>query len=110
MDGDGESLLETSLDDLLPLLISRLFLFLEHIVFGVFIIVTVGILRNEGFKLYLNRLWAVFIEVPGVKDLLAMLVKRQVKAFVKETADKMGGDFIRGKKIMPIPEKGTLTY
>ena len=103
---EGDSFLDTSIDDLLPILISKFFLSLEHIVFGVFVIVTVGILRNEGFKLYLNRLWAVFIEIPGVKDVLAMLVKRQVKAFVKETADKMGDDFIRGKKIIPIPEKG----
>ena len=106
---DGEGILETSFDDLLPSLLSLFFLSLEHIVFGVFIIVTVGILRNEGFKLYLNRLWAVVIEIPGVKDVLAMLVKRQVKDFIKETADKMGDKFIRGKRVIPIPDKGNCT-
>ena len=94
------------LEEVLPGLVTWMFSFMQNIVFGVFMIVTVGILRNEGGMAYLKRLWAVFVEIPGVKDLLSMLVKRQVKSFIKETADKMGSNFIRGKMILQIPEKG----
>ena len=94
------------LDEVLPNLVTWMFSFMQNLVFGVFMIVTVGILRNEGGLPYLKRLWAVFVEIPGVKDVMAMLVKRQVKSFIKETADKIGTNFVRGKKIMQIPDKG----
>ena len=94
------------LDEILPGLVTWMFSFMQNIVFGIFMIVTVGILRNEGGIPYLKRLWAVFREIPGVKDLMSMLVKRHVKAFIKETSDKMGASFVRGKKILQIPEKG----
>ena len=94
------------LEEILPNLVTGLFSFVQNIVFGVFMIITVGILRNEGGTAYLKRVWAVFIEIPGVKDLMAILVKRQVKSFIKETADKMGANFVRGKRILQIPDKG----
>lgn len=98
------------LEQLLPSLVAWIFSVVQTFVFGVFIIVTVGILRNEGGVPYLKRLWAVFIEIPGIKDLMAMLVRRQVKSFIKETADKIGPNFVRGKKILEIPEKGNVLF
>ena len=102
--------MEWELEEILPNLVTWIFSFMQNIVFGIFMIVTVGILRNEGGTAYLKRLWAVFIEIPGVKDLMAMLVKRQVKAFIKETADKMGASFVRGKKILQIPDNGIVGF
>jgi len=95
------------LEEALPGLVTWLFTFMQNIVFGLFIIVTVGILRNEGGAAYLKRLWAVFIEIPGIKDLISILIKRQVKSFIEKTVDKMGANLIHGKKILQIPEKGT---
>lgn len=98
------------LEEVLPNLVTWMFSFMQNLVFGVFMIVTVGILRNEGGIPYLKRLWAVFVEIPGVKDVMAMLAKRQVKSFIKETADKIGTNFVRGKKIMQIPDKGIADF
>ena len=98
--------LQMELEEALPLIVTWLFSFMQNIVFALFIIVTVGLLRNEGGTAYLKRLWSVFILIPGIKDLISMLIRRQVKSFITETADKMGANFIHGKKTLEIPEKG----
>ena len=87
------------LENILPDLLSWFVFSLEHIVFGVFVIMTVGILRNEGFRPYLRRLKTVM-------DVTNMLIKREAELLVKETADKMPADFTSGKRVIHLPEKG----
>ena len=41
-----------------------------------------------------------------MRDVTNMLIKREAELLVKETADKMPTDFMRGKRVIHLPEKG----
>lgn len=82
-----------------------LFFLLQEVVFAFTVIIAVRIVLREGVAGLARRLIEVLKLLPGVEGLIALVLRREVRRFLKQIdyGTKSGGG---GGKTLAIPEKG----
>ena len=78
--------------------------FLRDLVFMVFVVLAVAVAVREGPAGLARRLLGAVQVLPGVEWLIAAVLRREVRGFLRQVDKERRSD--RGGKTLAIPEKG----
>ena len=83
-----------------------LYRFLRDAVFAIFLILVVRVAVREGVAGLLRRGIGVLKLLPGAEALLLLVLRREVRGFLKQIDQKRATRDVGGTKTVVIPEKG----
>lgn len=85
---------------------SALLTLLRNIIFAVVIVVSVSVLRREGFGGLIRKLVGVARLLPGIDEAIAWALKRQVRGFLRQTDPEAFATKGGNRSTLAIPKKG----
>ena len=78
----------------------------RNVIFAIVIVVSVSVLRREGFGGLIRKLVGVARLVPGIDEAIAWALKRQVRGFLHQTDPEAFAPKGGKRSTLSIPKKG----